>query len=261
MGFLADLLAKGRALLGARPPEGTATDAVRHDRFDAAIFDELADGLPALRRLTDELALHHDFARDLVRDTVMQFYKSDPQLRRRDEMDPRCHGNHAVAEHIADSPDAQRLRAYTRHDGYGAAMAALGVSEQVRQVLDSQPETAEAIQAERLGADDRDAAEQALQACLDAAAAALGDYEGEGPLTEAQQQASDALARAAVAAAQAQAQAEQGRQDADVARAAFATAARKPVEQAVTDVGRPPADPPRMPIPATVVHRPRPGWR
>lgn len=244
-------LAPSQTTLGTPAQEQPAHDAVRHTRFDAVLFDELLETAPALKQVVTDLHRNYAHTDDLMRDVLMQFYQAAPAVRDRSEMRTSHLANHAVAVSIAAAPETPLTRTYTQHDKYGATMAAIGVSSKVREYLQQQKELTEAAEQAEQAERERQQAEESLQEALggaeaaDAACqAAMGGYEGEGPLTaeqaqaqervaeqgQALQQSLEALQEATDAAGDCQ---QQAMAEAERARLAL----RAPIEQAVKQVG------------------------
>lgn len=209
MGKLQDLMAKTKGLLDAFRPATEATDAVKHDRFQARIFDELMDEAPALKRLVDDLGRDIDYAEDLVRDTVLQFWQGSPDLRRPSEMKESHLPNLSVAKDIAHSQDLDDTRRFTQHDKYGAAMAAIGVSDRVKGWVDKHhDDVREKREAEERAREEAEQARKELEEAADQAATIDEDLpwldpDFHGPLTDEQQAQVDAANAAAEALAQA----------------------------------------------------------
>lgn len=251
MSRLRGLLDKAKSWLGVEQPKELCTDSVRHTRFDAALFDQLRTEAPALDDLVKDLNRKYDYTDDLVRDVLMQFFQAAPIVRDKAEMKPGWLANQAVNLNLSKAPETPITRTYTMHDKYGATMATIGVSRKVRELLESNEELQEAAKQAQQAQEQQQAAQQAAgQAAADGEAAqaaaeqAMGGYEGEGPLTEAQAQAqadADAAAQALEQALDALQEAtdragectQQAMTEAERARAAL----RAPVEQAVKEAG------------------------
>lgn len=245
MSLLGDLVGKAKSWLGAAAPKPElSTQAIRQNRFDAMIYDEALGEVPGLREMIHDLNVEYDYTQDLVGDTFAAFFQASPSLRPRGEMKEGWLANHAVAQNIAQAPDTPSLRSYSQHNKYGAAMATLGVAEKVRGYLaenkelaqaaaeaekarqeaaEQQQQVAEAMpqgEASAQGLDqamkDLQAAAAALSAAQDAADDAMGEFDGNGPLTEAQAQAQAQAQAAAQAQAQAQAAADAAQGAADL---------------------------------------------
>jgi uncharacterized protein with von Willebrand factor type A (vWA) domain len=118
------------------PDVPLSTDGVVHDSFDALVYDELLDEAPALAELVSNIAWKWSYARDCIRDVLMLFWQADPRVRTAEEMDPRFLQNRAVAADIESAPETPLTRTMTRHDRYGAAMATLAVAKKIEQALE-----------------------------------------------------------------------------------------------------------------------------
>lgn len=193
MSFLSGLIDKARTMISK--PKG-ATDAIEHRSFDAMIYRELLDDAPALGQLARDLNRKYSYTDDLVRDTLMRFFKDAPELRSRDAMDPSRAVNWTVAKALADLPETEEARRVTRHQKYGAAMATIGAGNTLRRFLEDHPEIEQAAQEAEKAQQGLEQANKGLQEAAGAAAgsdaaldAAMNGYDGDGPLTEAQGQA------------------------------------------------------------------------
>lgn len=259
MGKLTDLLERAKGLLGAKPEKlRDQTDAVKHDRFDAELFRELMDEAPALRDLVEDLNLKHDYAEDLVRDTLMQFWQGDPQLRSRDQMRESHLVNHGVAHDVSQSDQLRQARSYTQHDRYGAAMATIGVTQEVKEYAKKHGDALREAQEEAEKAkEEQQKRQEELQQVM-AGLPGMGggsqpDADGEpgedgadgepywaqdgfhGPLSPEQEQAALTLEQA-IAAAEAAAQAQQeATGDLEAKAEQAAKAMRKPVNESITE--------------------------
>lgn len=215
MSMLGDLIGKTKTFLAGRPQPVVrkATDAIEHDRFQAAMWEEVVADVPDVQRTIEDLNEQYDHTDDLVRDLGLAFWQTDPHVRPVDQMDPTRLANHAVVKAVQGLPEYQELKQYTTLDKYGAAIATAGIANKVREQLAKNKELAEAgeqaaaaqQQAQQAG----DAAESAMAEAASAEAMAetaqeaadAAKPEGEGPLTEQGQQAQDAAAAASAAAA------------------------------------------------------------
>lgn len=239
MGFLDDLIAQAKGQLNTRDTWfGRAKDAVKHDLYDAHLYEELVQEAPALAEMINDLGQKYDYTDDMVRDVLMEFWQSEPDLREQREMDTSRLANHAVATDIDVAPETKETRGFTRHDRYGSAMATIAVTEKIKETLENLPDDLE--QQAKDAEEKQQQAEQAQSALSEALAAAMqalgmspggatetpgqgsegdgegsgggdgtgatqpgdvqdgagGHYDGEGPLTEDQDQAAAALAAA-----------------------------------------------------------------
>ncbi|WP_157255137.1 VWA domain-containing protein [Nonomuraea typhae] len=199
---LKDLARKAGRWLGLTPP-AAHTAAIAGDRFDQMSWREIYDQAPALRELDEELGERHHHTTDLLRDVWTAAYKSDPQLRERDQMDPSRLVNHRVVATMLQVPEFDELRRETVGDPYPAAMAVLAQAPALRRLLE---QTEQAQQAADAAAQARQQAAQAAAAVQDALeqAAAQADDDGDVP-----DPAADQLAQTIAAAQAADADADQ----------------------------------------------------
>lgn len=238
------LLDKAKGLLSRRKP--TATDAIEHNTFQAEVFAAVCRDAEALPELIEELNRDYDYTDDLIRDTFLQFWLSDPRLRAAGEMDPSRLRNHAVAAALIDAPENLETRAKTHHNQYNAALAVLSLADVLREKLDANDDLTEkeeeAEEAEQKAEAAQDALEQAAQEAqeaqeaLDAAigpdgpGASVPGPDGQpspvqGPMTQGQAAAMAAAEAAGTTLEEALAQAETAVADADAADAEAAMAA------------------------------------
>lgn len=246
MSKITDLLAKAKSLLGAKPTTD-ATDAVRHDRFEEAMYHEMLESAPALRDMREEFAVDVDYADDLIRDTMLQFWQGEPEIRPQSQMADTHLIHHGVAEDVNRSPDLEAAKSYTKHDSYGATMATIGVTSKVREWHKARGEAMEEAQREAEEAKkEQQAANDALQQAMqNMPGGGQPDPNGQpmpgddgfvGPLSPDQQQQAQDLADAtaqAEQAAQTAEQAQQALQDAaQQARQALQTPVNKAVQEA-----------------------------
>lgn len=163
MGAIKSLLDNARGLLDRRPQP--ATTAIKHDRFDDALFQEAMDEAPELANLVEAVGERHAYARELLQDTFNLFWQGDPRLHGATEMHPKCAVNHAAINALKTLPDVDKGRAVTVGDKYGAVMGALSVGTKLIDILDGQPTP------------DTDEAEQQMQDAMDALQDALTEAE------------------------------------------------------------------------------------
>lgn len=238
---------KAKGWLGSTPPKPALSEqAVRQTLYDETLFAKMREQAPPLDDLIHSLSRDYGYTDALVGDTFAQLYQSAPILRSRQEMAEPLLLNHAVATSLSRAPEMEQLRPYSRHNKYGAAMATVGVSEKVRQYLAENKELQEAVEAAeqaRAEAEQQDqqvsqaaqqgeAAQQALDDAEAAEAAAMGDFDGNGPLTEGQAAARDAAGTAQASAEAAAAQLEALLQQAEAARERAAAAGERVQQEA-----------------------------
>lgn len=237
MSRLASLMDRAKGLFSRERPTRDATEAVKQDSFDRDLFESLLDEAPALREKLGELEQDVDFAGDVLRDTMMQFWKGDPQLRPRNEMAEKRLVQHAVATDVAQSDELADARRYTVHDQYGSAMATIGVSEKVHEYAREHKQELEEAQREKEEAEQREqeAREQAEQAAQAAQDSPFSDPDMHGPPSPEQQQAMDDLAAALESLAQAQSASDQASQQLDEQAHAMKAALARPVDQSVSE--------------------------
>lgn len=237
MSKLADLLGKAKSLLGITPQVRDATDAVVQDTYDHGLFDELLSEVPLLRDQLTKLEQDIDYAPDIMRDTLMQFWKGDPQVRPQKEMAESHLHAHGVATDVSRSNELEDARRYTQHDKYGATMATIGATDKVHEyarkhrdeLAEAQREKEEAEEAERQAREDAEkAAEQAAQS----PAAEEGFH---GPPSPAQEALAEALADAAAKLEAAQQASQDASQQLQQQAQQMQAQLAQPVSQAVSE--------------------------
>ena len=233
MGFLDDLIEQTGGddddPLGLGPdPDPTHADAVVHDRFDEARWEETKDVSPGLRNMVKDLGKEHDYVEDLCQDVFNLAMKGDPDIRPMQDMLP-THVPHAptMAE-FAESKQITELRQYTRGDQYSSAMATVAMQPAIEQAYNRMEEARALAEA---AAELADAKAQAAADALNAAGMADAH-----PLDPAAAAAAQALLDALAAAQGAAGNAQQAAQDAAAAAAhgtqqALDAAARKAAEE------------------------------
>ena len=249
MSFLTNLIDKAQGWLAKPKPTPKATTAVVQDRFDQALYGELLTEVPALTELVHDLNTKYDYTHELVGDVFAEFFQADPRLRPATEMDERYLANHAVTASVAAAPETVETRAMTRHDRYSATMATLSVGETVRGYLAERKELTEKAKEVKEAQQGLNQENKGLQEAADAAVAAdadldaaMGDFDGTGPLTQDQAQAKDAADDTAAALGMAlqrvldsEATAEQAQEAAQDAAAQAQQDLRTPVRRAVKE--------------------------
>jgi uncharacterized protein with von Willebrand factor type A (vWA) domain len=229
-----DRIAKYRKGLFDNAADAVHTDAIRHDRFDAAMWDEMKGKSAPLREQIHNTSLYHDYVEDLFHDVFNGAIKSEPERRPRAEMKPSHQPNNAMMEALLNSKEMERLRQFTVGDKFSATMGTIGMSDTINEVIeDFEAARAAAEAAQAL----RDALEQAMQDAMDAAEAADANPGDEGAAAgadmayesmldtgqqaqQAQQQADEAAGEAVNSQALAKAAgeaADQQQKDADLA--------------------------------------------
>jgi uncharacterized protein with von Willebrand factor type A (vWA) domain len=160
---LRELAGKAAHWLGLPTPTTAPahTGAIASDRFDEMTWRDTYDQAPALAALADDLADHHDYAGDLVRDMFLAAYKAQPELRDTAGMDPSRLVNRQAISAMLSAAEFAELRAETAGDPYASAMAVLAQADAIRRILEQ-------------AKDAQQAADDIAQAQADAGAAAQG---------------------------------------------------------------------------------------
>lgn len=169
------------------------TDAVPHDRFDAAIWEEILTGSSAVEDLVDDLSQTHHYVQDLARDTFNLLAKAEPEVRGVEEMRVTHIPVRQVISELLSLPELKTLRLNTVGDEFVSAMGLLAL----RDVLTKAAERADAM---------REQADEA-QGQQESADQAKADADASGDSTEAQE-ATEAQERADAARQQLQAASE-----------------------------------------------------
>ena len=159
MGFLTELIDKGKSFLG-REHAATETQVVEADRFDHAYWEDIKHNAPGIGTLITDVSRKHDYVEEFVEDIFQAAYKADPAFRESGDMKPSHVPNQTMVSELTKSQQFQELRANTKGDEYGSAMAVLGMSEAIRTAQSAMKEAKEkAEQAQK----EREAAQQACQ--------------------------------------------------------------------------------------------------
>lgn len=177
MSFLNNLLERARGLFGDDVPEpANATDVIPHDRFDDANWAEIRTNVPVINTMITDLERKHDYVNDFAQDVFNALTQGDPRPRDVADMATTHVPNHTVVSELAKLPEVQALRASTRHDPYGGAMAMTSMRDTLYQLVERSTEAREAAkaqaEAEQKARDAAAAAQQAIQAAAAAQQAA-----------------------------------------------------------------------------------------
>lgn len=178
MGFLEDMIAKGKALrskvIPTLPAYGDEHTAIQHDRFDTNDWAKIRGFVPTLDTNIKDLNQSHDYVEDFFEDQFNLLHQGDPLLRDKKDMDERFHPNHDLADRFKDMPEIQALQLSTRYDEYATAMAMLSMQDSYREAYE---QAAEAREAAKKAAEER----EKLQELLDQLGKAISDAEsGKG---------------------------------------------------------------------------------
>lgn len=215
--FLDGLISRYNDDFGWDPPvPATNTDAVKHDRFDQAAWEEVKENVPTIGIEITDLSRKHDYVEDLARDTFNLLAKGDPDVRSRDEMAPSHEPNQAMIDEFAKMPEMQALRSLTANDQYAAAMGFLSIKDKIKEAAERMKKAREEAEAKKEAQEAaREAREAAQQALADAQAAQEAvDPNASPEEQQAGQAAADAAAQAAGAALGAAQDAQQAAQQA-----------------------------------------------
>jgi uncharacterized protein with von Willebrand factor type A (vWA) domain len=139
MSFLDNLIERGKSLLGDIP-KPTQEYVVDHDRFDKAYYDDVVHKVPGMNTLITDLSRKHDYVEPFMQDFFMSLLKADPQLHDEREMKPTHVPNRTMIKELTETTQFRQLRANTRGDEYGSAMALLGMESALRQAQDAMVE-------------------------------------------------------------------------------------------------------------------------
>lgn len=216
MSFLSHLIDRAKGLFGDTeviPDPANATDVIPHDRFDEANWQEIRQNVPVIDTMITDLSRKHDYVDDFAQDVFNAFTQGDPQARDVADMATTHVPNHTVVSELAKLPEVQTLRASTRHDPYGGAMAMTSMRDTLYKLVERSTEAREKAkeqaEAEQKAREAAAAAQQALaaaQAAADAAAQSEDPNNPGQPDPNAQQAAQDAQDAAEQALNQAEAE-------------------------------------------------------
>lgn len=160
MGFLDTLIERAESFLG-REHNPTETHAVAEiDRFDHAYWEDVRHNVKPIDNLISDLSVKHDYVEEFVEDLFHGAYKADPRMHEQADMRPDHVPNHTMVSELVDSQQFQSLRAATKGDEYGSAMALLSMESAIRE---TQRIMAEAKKAAEEAQQQQDAANEAQQ--------------------------------------------------------------------------------------------------
>jgi len=233
--FLEGLLARAKGLLGQPKPTGTQTVAVKHDRWDHEDWQEVLGTSDALQEVLTDLGETFDYTDDLAEGMFDYFTKVEPEIRSDSEMLESRRPNQKITMQGSETPEVTELRQYTKGDPYTAAMAVVGVSEKLREYLQHNKDLAEAARQAQEKREQRDSAEQQVAEAMANAQAQQDEYNGEGPQTEAQTNAAQALQNALNALEAAQQQQQQAGEALDQAMNEAASQTRQAVREGIRE--------------------------
>lgn len=245
MGYLEELLGAAQGWSGAASatPQDKTDASVRHDAFDNIVYDELVEEVPAFQEMHRDLDYNYAYTKPLPRDVLQLFWQADPLLRERGEMQTEFLRNHAVANDLVESQETEQVRQFTKHDRYAAAMATIAIQEKVKELIEKHSQAQDeddafeqAVAAAMAASDAFNQAMAGLAAAMSEVESLMEQFEGEGPMTEEQNAAAEALAEAL-------AQAQEAREAMDETRKAAEREAEKqgrlmkmPLRNALNDV-------------------------
>jgi len=141
-------------------PNQDHTDAVPHDRFDRAVWDEMREDAAKIDDLVTGMRKRYDYVEDFTLDVFNLLMKGAPELRSFQEMRATHVPNRQIVQDMASLPDLQSLRQYTVADSLSAGMGMLAMRPHLEEALsraDALKEQAQAAQ------EARDQADQAAQ--------------------------------------------------------------------------------------------------
>lgn len=167
-------------------PDQEHTDAIPHDRFDRAMWDEISEESQAIGEMVGGMRKVHDHVEDFALDAFNLLAKSDPQLRSYQEMKVSHVPNRQIIEDIASLPELQQLRTYTVANNYASAAGLLSMKDQLKSAL----EKADAL---REQADAAENAQREAQEAQENAQNNPGDQEAQDGAQAAQDAAQQAL--------------------------------------------------------------------
>lgn len=243
MSFLSSLVEKAQSFLG-KEHTPVETMAVQADRFDRAYWDDVVHNVPGIQHMIDDIGQHHDYVGEFVEDLFHAAYKADPVLTDPSDMKPTHVPNRTMLEELSESQQFQSLRAQTKGDEYGSAMAVLSMEPAVKEtqkaMCEAKERAEEAQKAAEEAAAQQQAAQQAMQGIPGLDPNAMGptpDPNGQpgGPGQGNAQGAADQQLDAAQQAAQQAANARHQAQDATQQAAAGVKAALKQAAEKAAD--------------------------
>lgn len=184
MGFLDDMIAKGKNLLGKvrvpKAPDAINTDAVIHDSWDRQDWEWLRRDVSAIDNNIDELALKHDYVEDFFEDFYNLLHQGDPMIRDRDDVNERYQPNVDLAQQFRDMSELKSLRLSTMHDQFATAMAMVSMQSALKSAYERGEE---ARQAAKDAAEKREQLRELMSQLAEAVAKA-GQMDQDDPQAE-----------------------------------------------------------------------------
>ena len=168
-----------------RDPDQEHTDAVPHDRFDKAMWDEVREESSSLDEMLTDLRREYDYVPDFMQDVFNLLAKGDPELRSPQDMKATHVPNRQIVQDMASLPELEHLRQHTVGDGFSSTAGLLAMRTELERALsraddlreqasaaqEARDKAAQAAQDAQDSRDDQgaqDAAESAAQAAQDA---------------------------------------------------------------------------------------------
>jgi len=177
-------------------PDQEHTDAVPHDRFDKAMWDEVREESSTLDDIVKKLQQNYDYAEDFTQDAFNLLAKGDPTFRDPQHMKATHIPNRQVIEDVARLPELERLREYTVGDNYASAAGFMALEGAVENALSKAADLKEQADAAQQAVEDARQAQQDAANGGDQDAADQAAQQAQQALEDLQQQSQQASAAA-----------------------------------------------------------------
>lgn len=164
------------------------TDAVPHDRFDKASWNEMRMESITVDDMVKRLSQKHDYVESFAEDVYSLLAKADPRVREPEEMVTTHVPLRQVVDELQDMTELKRLRTYTVADPLNATMAVGALEPALTEALERAAKLKE--EAEHAAEAQRQAQQAAQQA---AESGDAGDQEAANQAAQAAQQAASSL--------------------------------------------------------------------
>lgn len=231
MGFLQDLIDRGKSFLGA-DHEAVQTHAIETDRFDEAYWKDVKHNVPGIGEIIDNLGIKYDHVDEFVEDLFQSAYKADPVIRDDRDMKPSHLPNRTMVEELTSSQQFQSLKTQTTGDEYSSAFALLSMETAIREAEHAMVEAKKAAEEAQKAADEAGQQQQGVPGLDPNAMGPTPDPNGQ-PGGPGMGNALGGVAAAQQAAANAHSQAQQQAQQ---AAAGVKAAMRAAAQQAADDL-------------------------
>lgn len=164
----------------------TERNSVQGDGFDRQAWEYLADQLPVVKEQVCDLAKDYPTSPVAYEDLFRLLNKADPQLIEPDGLEPLYRPQWAIAAGLKEAEDLQYVRNQTKFDSYTTGIAIMTMADRMREAFENLQDALDAIAA----------AQQMLDAMIEAAQEAMESGQGQDAAEGALQRAMQAMGEA-----------------------------------------------------------------